>query len=275
MANKKVSVELKSLNSKQLDLNVRIPSIYREKELEIRNILSQVIERGKVDCLVSVEYIDTMVSSKISEGVIRNYYGQIKEMADNLGVDIPNDWFSAVFRLPDVVKTEVGEFDESEWATVYDAFQKALEALMEFRTQEGQVLEKVFKSKIGAISELLQEIDKYDSDRIEKIKMRLTDASRKLDISYDESRFEQEMIYYIERLDVNEEKVRLGNHLKYFTETMEGEKKQGRKLGFIAQEIGREINTLGSKSNDAEMQKIVVQMKDELEQMKEQILNVL
>jgi uncharacterized protein (TIGR00255 family) len=275
VANKKVSVELKSLNSKQLDLNVRIPNIYREKELEIRNILSQVIERGKVDCLVSVECIDTIVSSKISEGAIRSYYGQIKEIAGNLGVDIPNDWFSVIFRLPDVVKTEVGEFDESEWEAVYYAFEKALEALMEFRTQEGKALEEVFKNKIGAIIELLQEIDKYDSDRIEKIKMRLTEASKKLDISYDESRFEQEMIYYIERLDVNEEKVRLGNHLKYFMETMEDEKKQGRKLGFIAQEIGREINTLGSKSNDAEMQKIVVRMKDELEQVKEQILNVL
>ncbi|MCL1937079.1 MAG: YicC family protein [Candidatus Azobacteroides sp.] len=275
VVNKKVSIELKSLNSKQLDLNVRMPSIYREKELEIRTLLSQVIERGKVECLVSVEHIDPAASSKISESAIRSYYGQIKEVAHNLGVDIPNDWFSIIFRLPDVVKTEVGEFDESEWETVYDAFEKALKALMKFRTQEGTALEEVFRNKIGAITELLQEIDKYDSDRIEKIKMRLIDASKKLDVSYDENRFEQEMIYYIERLDVNEEKVRLGNHLKYFMETMESEKKQGRKLGFIAQEIGREINTLGSKSNDAEMQKIVVRMKDELEQMKEQILNVL
>jgi uncharacterized protein (TIGR00255 family) len=273
---KKISVEIKSLNSKQLDLNAKIPSAYREKEIEIRTLLSQTVERGKVDFFVSIEQGDTMISSKINVGAIENYYEQIKEISDKLNLKIPADCLSVILRLPEAIKTETVEPDENEWKTVKDTITEALKTFVAFRTQEGEMLEKVFKNKIEAIAILLQEIETYDSERVEKIKTRMAETLKKTEIvSYDENRFEQEMIYYIERLDISEEKARLGNHLKYFLETMETEKNQGRKLGFITQEIGREINTLGSKSNHAEMQKLVVRMKDELEQIKEQILNVL
>ncbi|GHT48867.1 hypothetical protein FACS189440_13440 [Bacteroidia bacterium] len=276
LPNKKISVEIKSLNSKQLDLSTRIPNAYRDKEIEIRNILSQTIERGKVDFVIYFENVETNISSKINLGAIETYYRQIRETAEKLELDVPSDWFSVMLRLPESIKTELVELDDSEWKAVKNTILTALKSFTAFRTQEGAMLENVFKAKIEAIANLLQDIEKYDSERIEKIKIRLSESIKKLDIpSYDENRFEQEMIYYIERLDVNEEKSRLNNHLKYFLETMETEKSQGRKLGFIAQEMGREINTLGSKSNHAEMQKIVVQMKDELEQIKEQILNVL
>jgi uncharacterized protein (TIGR00255 family) len=276
LPNKKISVEIKSLNSKQLDLSTRIPNAYRDKEIEIRNLLSQTIERGKVDFVIYFENVETNISSKINTGAIETYYRQIRETAEKLELDVPSDWFSVMLRLPESIKTELVELDDTEWKAVKNTILTALKSFTAFRTQEGAMLEKVFKAKIEAIANLLEDIEKYDSERIEKIKTRLSESIKKLDIpSYDENRFEQEMIYYIERLDVNEEKSRLNNHLKYFLETMETEKSQGRKLGFIAQEMGREINTLGSKSNHAEMQKIVVQMKDELEQIKEQILNVL
>lgn len=274
--NKKVSVEIKSLNSKQLDLSTRIPVIYREKEIEIRNILSQIIERGKVDFTIYIDHNDSMSSSKINAGAVQSYYEQIMNTAEMLNIAPPADCFSAILRLPDTVKTDMVELDEKEWSLLKKTIMDALKAFTAFRTQEGNMLEKVFASKIATIAALLQEVGQYDSERIEKIKSRMEESLRKLDITaYDENRLEQEMIYYIERLDVSEEKSRLDNHLKYFSETMDKEKSQGRKLGFISQEMGREINTLGSKSNHAEMQKIVVQMKDELEQIKEQILNVL
>jgi uncharacterized protein (TIGR00255 family) len=272
---KKISVEIKSLNSKQLDLNARIPSAYREKEIEIRNILSQFIERGKVDFTLTIENTDIGTSSKISTGAIRSYYEQIKEAAEKINIEPPSDWFSVILRLPETVKTETNELDENEWATVKKTIIQAFNALRAFRIQEGIAIERDLREKIDLIRCLLLEIEKYDSERIEKIRTRIMDSIKRVEIVYDENRFEQELLYYIERLDVNEEKIRLENHLKYFIETMDGEKNQGRKLGFIAQEIGREINTLGSKSNQADMQKIVVQMKDELEQIKEQILNVL
>lgn len=273
---RKISVEIKSLNSKQLDLSTRIPTIYREKEIEIRNLLSQTIERGKVDFTIYLENTDAYVSSKINSGAVKAYFEQIKETSRILGVDIPADWFSLILRLPDAVKTELTELDEREWRVLKKTVQEALNAFTSFRKQEGRMLEKVFLNKISAIAQLLENIEQYDSERLEKIKIRMDEALRKFDsVSYDENRFEQELIYYIERLDVSEEKSRLDNHLRYFIETMETEKSQGRKLGFITQEMGREINTLGSKSNHAEMQKMVVQMKDELEQIKEQILNVL
>jgi uncharacterized protein (TIGR00255 family) len=276
LPSKKISVEIKSLNSKQLDLSTRIPNAYRDKEIEIRNLLSQTIERGKVDFAIYFENVDTSISTRINLGAIETYYKQIKETAEKLHLDVPSDWFSVMLRLPEAIKTELGELDDSEWKAVKNTILTALKSFTAFRTQEGAMLEKVFRAKIEAIANLLQDIEKYDAERIEKIKTRLSESVKKLDIpSYDENRFEQEMIYYIERLDVNEEKSRLNNHLKYFLETMDTEKSQGRKLGFITQEMGREINTLGSKSNHAEMQKIVVQMKDELEQIKEQILNVL
>ncbi|KAA6303793.1 MAG: hypothetical protein EZS26_000344 [Candidatus Ordinivivax streblomastigis] len=274
--NKKVSVEIKSLNSKQLDLSTRIPVIYREKEIEIRNILSQIIERGKVDFTIYIDHNDSMSSSKINAGAVQSYYEQIMNTAEMLNIAPPDDCFSAILRFPDTVKTDMVELDEKEWSLLKKTIMDALKAFTAFRTQEGNMLEKVFASKIATIAALLQEVGQYDSERIEKIKSRMEESLRKLDITaYDENRLEQEMIYYIERLDVSEEKSRLDNHLKYFSETMDKEKSQGRKLGFISQEMGREINTLGSKSNHAEMQKIVVQMKDELEQIKEQILNVL
>jgi uncharacterized protein (TIGR00255 family) len=276
LSNKKVSVEIKSLNSKQLDVNTRIPAIYREKEIEIRMLLAQVIERGKVDFTIYIENSDALVSSKINVGAICSYYEQIEQTAESLNIETPTDWFSLILRLPEAIKTDVAEVDEREWRILKQSITRALDDFVAFRKQEGKMLENVFQSKITAIANMLKEVDQYDSERIEKIKARMNESLRKLDIvAYDENRFEQELIYYIERLDVNEEKSRLDNHLKYFAETMEKEKSQGRKLGFISQEMGREINTLGSKSNHAEMQKLVVQMKDELEQIKEQILNVL
>ena len=273
---KKISVEIKSLNGKQLDISTRIPNAYRDKEIEIRSLLSQTIERGKVDFLIYIDNVDTSISSKINPMAVEMYYKQIHDIARKLQIDIPADWFSVLLRLPDAVKTEIVELDEREWAILKKAIQDALKAFVAFRIQEGRMLENVFRTKIEAIAALLRGIDVYDGERIEKIKTRLYEAVKKLDIpAYDENRFEQEMIYYIERLDVNEEKSRLENHLNYFLETMNNETSQGRKLGFIAQEMGREINTLGSKSNHAEMQKMVVRMKDELEQIKEQIQNVL
>ena len=273
---KKLSVEIKSLNGKQLDISTRIPNAYRDKEIEIRSLLSQTIERGKVDFSIYLDNVDTNISSKINQTAVEMYYKQIQDTAQRLQIDLPVEWFSVLLRLPDAVKTEIVELDDTEWRIVKKTVRDALKAFVAFRAQEGVMLEKVFRTKIAAIAGLLQGIDVYDLERIEKIKTRLHDSIKKLDIpGYDENRFEQELIYYIERLDVNEEKSRLDNHLKYFLETMANETSQGRKLGFIAQEMGREINTLGSKSNHVEMQKMVVQMKDELEQIKEQIQNVL
>ena len=274
---KKISVEIKSLNSKQLDLSTRIPTVYREKEIEIRNLLCRRIERGKVDFCIYMESTDTSASSKINVDVVKAYYEQIKETAQVLDVDVPNDWFSQVLRLPDALKTDWADLDNKEWLWLEQTIQQALDNLVSFRRQEGEMIAAVFQSKIDAIAQFLQEIDSFDPERLEKIKTRMEESLRKINNSnaYDENRFEQELIYYIERLDVSEEKMRLDNHLKYFINTMNNEKSQGRKLGFISQEIGREINTLGSKSNHAEMQKLVVRMKDELEQIKEQILNVL
>jgi uncharacterized protein (TIGR00255 family) len=276
LSGKKISIEIKSLNSKQLDLNARIPNTYREKELEIRAILSQVIERGKVDFYIVIEHTDTNISSQINQAAIESYYAQIKEASEKLNIAVPDDWFSLILRLPETIKTDVSEWDENEWEVVKKTLFEALKTFNKFREQEGAMLEKVFTDKIKAIESLLKEIEQYELERIEHIKLKIQEAIKKLEITnYDENRFEQEMIYYIEKLDINEEKARLSNHLKYFAETMKNEKKQGRKLGFIVQEIGREINTLGSKSNQADMQRVVVRMKDELEQIKEQILNVL
>jgi uncharacterized protein (TIGR00255 family) len=273
--NKKISVEIKSLNSKQFDINLRIPSIYRDKEIEIRSKLLQVIERGKVDFTILVDSSDKPLINKINRSAIDSYYQEIKELAQTLKINEPVDWFSILMRLPETIKTEANELDEKEWTIVCQTIDEALKSFVQFRNQEGEMLEKVFIEKIQNISLLSKEIEQYETERIEKIKIRIQELFRKMEFTYDENRFEQEMIYHIDRLDIHEEKMRLGNHLKYFSETMAGEKNQGRKLGFIVQEIGREINTLGSKSNHAAMQKIVVQMKDELEQVKEQILNVL
>jgi uncharacterized protein (TIGR00255 family) len=273
---KKIIIEIKSLNSKQLDVNTRIPATYREKDIEIRNILSQGLERGKVDFIITLDAIDKSVLSAINHNVVKSYYEEIKDLSEKLNIALPSEWFSIILRLPEAIKTEITELDEKEWEAVKEAIEKAVNSVNQFREQEGLMLEKVFVEKVENIGRLLKDIGLYEEERIEKIKSRIHENLVNLESgSYDENRFEQELIYYIERLDINEEKSRLNNHLKYFIETLKSEKSQGRKLGFIVQEMGREINTLGSKSNHALMQKLVVQMKDELEQMKEQIFNVL
>ena len=273
---RKVTVEVKSLNSKQLDLSTRLPSVYKEKEMEIRSLLLQLLERGKVEFNIYIEYIGKDMPTHINLPAVENYYNQIKDIADKLNISVPADWFQTLLRMPDTIKSEISEVDESEWNVVLDTIKKAVIQLHDFRIQEGAMLFELFEKKIGNIAYLLSQIEEYEAERIEKIKTRITEGLEKIaEKDYDKNRLEQEMIYYIEKLDVNEEKSRLNNHLKYFIDTMKDGHGQGKKLGFIVQEIGREINTLGSKSNHAEMQKIVVQMKDELEQIKEQVLNVL
>lgn len=276
LPSKKVTVEIKALNSKQLDLSTRIPPVYREKEMDIRNLLLQNLERGKIEFTIYVEHIGRDVPTQINATALENYYLQIKDISEKLNVDLPTDWFQVLLRLPDAIRTEAPEVDESEWDVVEAAIRDAIKQLLEFRVQEGAMLGKLFEEKIGNIAALLTEVEKYEGERLERIKTRIQDNLEKIaGLDYDKNRFEQEMIYYIEKLDINEEKNRLANHLKYFISTMNTENSSGKKLGFIAQEIGREVNTLGSKSNHAEMQQIVVRMKDELEQIKEQVLNVL
>lgn len=276
LPSKKVTVEIKALNSKQLDLSTRIPSIYKDKEMQIRSQLLQSLERGKVDFSIYIEYIGKDTPTQINLTAFESYYSQIKDIAEKLNIGLPTDWFQTLLKMPDVIKSEIVEVDESEWEVVFNAVKEAIKHLCDFRIQEGAMLQKLFEEKIGNIARLLTEVEEYEGERIEKIKTRIMDNLEKVaNQDYDKNRFEQEMIYYIEKLDVNEEKNRLDNHLKYFISTMKDGHGQGKKLGFIAQEMGREINTLGSKSNHAEMQKIVVQMKDELEQIKEQVLNVL
>lgn len=275
---KKVTVEIKALNSKQLDLSTRIPSIYKEKEMLIRSRLLQTLERGKVDFSIYIEYIGKDNSSQINQEAVANYFAQLKTISETLGISAPSNWMEmqTILRMPDVIRTEQAEVAEEEWEVVRQTIDKAIEQLCEFRIQEGAMLQKLFTQKVENIANLLNEVAPYEKERVEKIKARILDNLEKLlGQDYDKNRFEQEMIYYIEKLDINEEKNRLDNHLKYFIETMNNGHGQGKKLGFIAQEMGREINTLGSKSNHAEMQKIVVRMKDELEQIKEQVLNVL
>ncbi len=276
LPSKKVTVEVKALNSKQLDLSTRIPSIYKDKEMEIRSMLLQQLERGKVEFNIYIEYISKNTPTQINQAAIENYYNQIKDISEKLNIAMPTDWFQTLLRLPDAIKSEVVEVDEAEWDVVKATVDSAVKQLRDFRIQEGVMLQCLFEQKVHNIAELLKQIEEYEGERIDKIKSRIMDNLEKIaGQDYDKNRFEQEMIYYIEKLDVNEEKNRLDNHLKYFLSTMESGHGQGKKLGFIAQEMGREINTLGSKSNHAEMQKIVVQMKDELEQIKEQVLNVL
>ena len=276
LPNRKITVEIKSLNSKQLDLSTRIPQQYREMEMEIRSEIAKRLERGKVDFFVYSEAIGKEASAQINIPVLEGYFQQVKEASVKLGIAMPDDWFSILLRLPDVMSSESQEIDEVELNALRKAVDQAISQLEEFRIQEGAMLQHLFEEKIANIAHLLQEVEPYEKERIEKIKGRIIDALNKIDnFDYDKNRFEQEMIFYIEKLDINEEKHRLDNHLKYFLETLQSGKGQGKKLGFISQEMGREINTLGSKSNHAEMQRIVVRMKDELEQIKEQVLNVM
>nr|WP_313978314.1 YicC/YloC family endoribonuclease [uncultured Prevotella sp.] len=275
---KKINVEVKSLNSKSLDLSARIAPLYREKEMEIRRLLAQKLERGKVDFSLWVEKESTVDATPINAALIENYYKQIKAISESTGIPEPEDWFTTLLRLPDVTtKTEVEVLDEEEWLVAQQAINEAIEKLTEFRKQEGAALQKKFTEKIDNIANLLKSIEPFEKSRVPKIREKIIDGLKQIpEVDYDKNRLEQELIYYIEKLDINEEKQRLTNHLKYFHETMkESGHGIGKKLGFIAQEMGREINTTGSKSNQAEMQNIVVKMKDELEQIKEQVLNAL
>jgi uncharacterized protein (TIGR00255 family) len=274
---KKINVEVKSLNSKQLDLQTRIAPLYREKEMEVRQMVAQTVIRGKVDFSLWIERDTTVDATPINAALVENYYQQMQAISQKTGIPMSDDPFCVLLRMPDVLtKTEQEELSDEEWAVARKAVEEALDALVSFRTQEGAALEKKFTEKIDNIQQLLAEIEPYEKSRVEKIRQRITDGLASIpDVQYDQNRLEQEMIYYIEKLDISEEKQRLSNHLQYFRKTMEEGHGQGKKLGFIAQEMGREINTTGSKSNQAEMQNIVVQMKDELEQIKEQVLNVM
>ena len=275
--NKKICAEIKSLNSKAMDLSTRIAPLYREKEMEIRTLITQSLERGKVDFSLWIEEDSATLATPINKGLVESYYRQIKSISETTGIPEPEDWFATLLRMPDVLtRTEIKELSDEEWNVARGAVTEAIERLMEFRQQEGAALEKKFNEKIDNIASLLASIAPYEQERTEKIRERILENLQKsLGVEYDNNRFEQELIFYIEKLDINEEKQRLTNHLKYFRETMQEGHGQGKKLGFIAQEMGREINTTGSKSNHAEMQNIVVKMKDELEQIKEQVLNVM
>ena len=268
---KKISVEIKSLNSKNFDLSTRIAPLYREKEMEVRQTLANLLERGKVDFSLWIEKDAALDATPINVQLVKNYYQQIKNIATEIGIPEPNDWFSTLLHLPDVTtKTEIEILEEDEWNVTKQAINKAVECLIDFRKQEGAALERKFHEKINNIEALLKSIEPYEESRVPKIKEKIIEGLEQVaKVDYDRNRLEQELIYYIEKLDINEEKQRLANHLNYFRETMQ-EKGHGvgKKLGFIAQEMGREINTTGSKSNQAEMQNIVVKMKDELEQIK-------
>ena len=283
---KKISVEIKSLNSKALDLSTRVAPLYREKEMEIRQMIQQKVIRGKVDFAIWIEKDVVTEAAPINVALIENYYNQLQNVAKRLGLscqevnggNIASDWMKVLMRMPDVMsRQEIEELSDEEWTVVRQAIDDALCALVDFRKQEGSALEKKFNEKIDNIEALMLSIEPYEKARVEKIRARIIDGLKAIpEIEYDKNRLEQELIYYIEKLDISEEKQRLANHLNYFRETMaEVEGGQGKKLGFIAQEMGREINTTGSKSNQAEMQNIVVKMKDELEQIKEQVLNAL
>ena len=274
---KKIHAEVKSLNSKQLDLQTRITPLYREKEMEIRQLIAQQLERGKVDFALWVEQDTGVEATPINGALMYDYYQQLLGIARQTGIPEPQDWMYTLTRMPDVLtRTDMEQLSDEEWQAARQAVEQAVEALVNFRRQEGAALEKKFEEKIDNIERLMAEIEPYEKSRVEKIRQRITDGLQQIPgVEYDKNRLEQELIYYIEKLDISEEKQRLTNHLRYFRETMLDGHGQGKKLGFIAQEMGREINTTGSKSNQAEMQNIVVKMKDELEQIKEQVLNVM
>ena len=274
---KKIHVEIKSLNSKALDLSVRIAPLYREKEMEIRNLISKSLERGKVDFSLWIEKEASEAATPINAALMNAYYEQFKQITATTDIPMPEDLFTTLLRMPDVMtKVDIQELDDEEWQVVHQAIEEAINQLVDFRKQEGIALAKKFEEKLNNIGNLMKDIEPYEMERVTKIRERITEALEKtLSVDYDKNRLEQELIFYIDKLDINEEKQRLANHLNYFRETMNEGHGQGKKLGFIAQEMGREINTTGSKSNHAEMQNIVVRMKDELEQIKEQVLNVM
>ena len=271
LPSKKITVEIKSLNSKNLDLNVRVPSSYRSKELQIRNLLAKSLIRGKVDFNLFVEITGEATNTEVNATVVKQYMKQLGALVDST----PDELLKMAIRMPDALKTERDEIDELEYTSILQAIEEALSSLTNYRNDEGKVLENEFLKRIENISSLLGQVIEMDGERIVNVKDRLRKAVSELKESVDENRFEQELIYYLEKYDITEEKVRLQNHLEYFSETIESKLSNGKKLGFISQEIGREINTLGSKANFAPMQQLVVQMKDELEKIKEQALNVL
>lgn len=274
---KKITIEIKSLNSKSLDLNIRLPWLYKEKESEIRNIISQLLDRGKIDLTITFDMLDNEIIPVINKNIVKNYFIQLKEIASELGIDNNEQFLPAIIRLPDALKTEKIELPESEWLLVSEKISESARELDKYRTEEGKSLEKDILKSLNSILMLLADIEKFESDRIPKIREKL----KKLLLEYvgsenvDKNRFEQELIYYLEKLDINEEKVRLRKHCEYMQEKISSPPPNGKILGFIAQEIGREINTIGSKAYDAAIQKIVVMMKDELEKIKELSLNVL
>lgn len=277
MPNRKFTVEIKSLNSKQLDLSMRVPAPLREKEMEMRNAISRRVERGKVEVNVYCETLQGEPSMQFNVPIVKAYKEQIEKMAAEVGLPQPTDWYQLMLRFPDALKSDAAPtLDETDSKAVMLALEKALDALMDYRRTEGLKLEEFFALRIQRITALLAEVPQYETQRVEHIRSRIIDNLSSLpQVEFDRARLEQEMIFYIEKLDINEEKQRLAQHLLYFMETLNGQYGQGKKLGFISQEMGREINTLGSKSNHADMQKLVVRMKDELEQIKEQVLNVM
>lgn len=274
---KRITAEIRSLNSKALDLSTRVAPIYREREMEIRAMVSRRLERGKVDFSLWVEQDEAAEAARVNLPVAQAYKNEITEASQALGIAEPADWWPLLMRLPDVVeKAPQQELTDEEWQVAAGAVEAAIDALVQFRRQEGEALQRKFQEKLDRIGQLLSGIEPYEKSRVSKIRQRIEDGLAAIPaVEYDRGRLEQEMIYYIEKLDISEEKQRLANHLRYFRETMEEGHGQGKKLGFIAQEMGREINTTGSKSNLSEMQNLVVMMKDELEQIKEQVLNVM
>ncbi|PWD98826.1 YicC/YloC family endoribonuclease [Marinilabilia rubra] len=277
LSTKRITIELKSLNSKQLDINTRIPGLYREKDLAIRNEISQRLQRGKIDVTFYVESMMPDKISQVNEEVISTYHQQLKNLADKLGLADNTDFLRIIMPLPDTLKSPQAELDDTEWKAVHKSLIEALDQLNNFRVQEGVSMQKDVTERNESIAALLSQVEPFEEQRTEKIRSRIKDSLAELGTNgnIDENRFEQELIYYIEKLDISEEKVRLSNHLQYFVETLNEEGPVGKKLGFISQEIGREINTLGSKANDANIQRLVVKMKDDLEKIKEQILNIL
>lgn len=274
---KKITVETKSVNSKQLDLNLKLPSVYREREMAFRTEVSKILERGKIDVFISVESPENCTNTVINSSLVKDYYNQLSSIADDLKIKDHQSLLAIALRMPDVIKVVHQEADEKEWEMIFEIFQKAIVELDESRKREGDILNTDFVARIATIGQLLSQVAPFEKQRIEnirtKLKQGLSENFKAENI--DQNRFEQELIYYLEKIDITEEKIRLANHLEYFLETIKNEVAPGKKLGFISQEIGREINTLGSKANEVNLQKIVIQMKDELEKIKEQMLNIL
>ena len=277
LADKKLTIEIKSLNSKQLDTNTRLPSLYKEKEIDIRQVIASELERGKVECSFYYELSGEAISGTINEAVVKRYYEQLYKISGELGLQASLELLSTVMRMPDTIRTEKPEIEEKEWTLVKAALKQALNQVNKFRLQEGKSLDSDLRQRVDAINGKLGKVERYEKERIDLVRERIGKHLEDLGMkdAVDENRFEQELIYYIEKLDISEEKVRLANHCLYFMETLDDKGPAGKKLGFISQEMSREINTLGSKANHKELQKLVVEMKDELERIKEQILNVL